>query len=105
MTGKTGVTLRGEQVVFLSQEDEAAFFHWLEKLNDFATALGAGDTILIEVKSSKLDDTQLRELIALFHRYRIDMSQLVAFETRSNKTWLRNKQAFWYDAMYEPAHV
>ena len=101
----TQVTLQARHLAFLSHSDEAAFFHWLELLKDFASCRGVFDTIEIDIASNKLQDDQLRELIALFHRYRIDMRQLEIFENRSNKGWLRNKQAYWYEAMHETAPV
>ena len=101
----TDVTLQARRVHFGSQADEAALFHWLDLLKDFATYRGVGDTIEINVVSSEIHDDQLRELIALFHRYGIDMRQLQVFATRSNKGWLRNKQAYWYEAMHETAPV
>ena len=101
----TKVTLRAHRLSFFSQTDETAFFHWLGLLKDVAVGRGDGDTIFIDVHSNKIDDEQLRELIALFHRYRIDMRQLLVFENRSNKGWLRAKEAYWYEAVYESAHA
>lgn len=101
MTSKKAVTLRAKRVQFFSQSDETAFFHWIKRLKDFATARGESDSIMIDVSNEKLEDDQLGELLALFHRYQIDMRQLVVFEHRGNKAWLRNKRAYWHHAMYE----
>lgn len=101
MTSKTAISLFARRLRFLSASDEAAFFHWLKRLKDFASARGEGDTIVIEVTQDQLDDDQLRELIALFFRYRIDMRQLSTFENSANKTWLRAKRAYWHQAMYD----
>lgn len=100
MKDQATVTLHAVRVRFLSAGDEEAFFLWLDHMKEFVTARGAGDEILIEVPHSKLSNDQLRELIALFHRYQIDMRQLAHFENRSNRAWLRNKRAYWHDAMF-----
>ena len=102
MSKKSIVTLRAKSVRFLSAQDEALFFHWLGQLEECASVRGEGDTHVIDVEKGKLRENELREIIALFHRYGIDMRQLRAFETRSNKTWLANEQAYWHGAMYEP---
>ena len=95
------VTLHAKRVTYFSPGDENAFFHWLALLKDVSRVSGHGDTLEIAVASVAIDDDQLRELIALFHRYRIDMRQLSVFENPQNQSWLRNKRAYWYDAMYE----
>ena len=103
MTSKSAVTLRAKRVQFFSQHDEDAFFYWLERLKPFATARGEGDSIMIDVATDTLDDDQLRELLALCHRYQIDMRSLLVFENRGNMAWLRNKRAYWHQAMFEIA--
>ena len=102
MSKKPVVTLRAKAVGFLSEQDEAMFFHWLRQLEEFASVRHEGDTLVIDVEKSKCHEYELRELIALFHRYAIEMRQLRAFETRSNQTWLASERAYWHRAMYEP---
>ena len=102
MSKKSIVTLRARSVRFLSRHDEAAFFHWLRAIEEFASVRGDGDAIVIDVEKDKIGADALRELIALFHRYDIEMRQLRAFETRSNKSWLANERAYWHGVMYEP---
>jgi hypothetical protein len=104
MSKNSVVTLRATAVRFLSQQDEAAFFQWLGKLQEYASVCFEGDTLVIDVETSKMCGVRgedLRELIALFFRYGIDMRQLRAFETRSNRSWLANQRAYWHSAMYE----
>ena len=103
MTQHRSVTLRAEAVRFFSEGDEAAFFGWLARLASVLTARGEGDTILLDVDRSRLESAHLRELIALFHRYQVDMRQLRVFEGRGNRTWLRDERAYWHAAMYETA--
>ena len=105
MSKKVVITLRAKAVRFLSEQDEAAFFQWLRKLEECVSLRGEGDTIVLDVEKSKLQSDELRELIALFHRYGIEMRQLRAFEIRSNKSWLANEKAYWHGAMYEPVAI
>ncbi len=101
MTTSTNVVLYARRVKFFSQGDEDALFRWLKKIKVVSDVNGNGDTIEIEIASSSISEGQLREFIALFHRYHIDMSQLAAFENGQNKSWLRNKRAYRYEAMFE----
>jgi hypothetical protein len=44
----------------------------------------------------------LRELLALFYRYKIEMSQFSVFLSEKNKKWFYdNKQAYWYKKVFK----
>jgi hypothetical protein len=46
----------------------------------------------------------LRDLIALFERYRIsDAAQLAQFLSDSNKSWFADPQKFWYKNIFDDA--
>ena len=49
----------------------------------------------------EIPEEGLRELLALFHRYKIPMVQLQQFESAQNKGWLRNPNSYWHREMYE----
>lgn len=57
--------------------------------------------VFIYLKSKKVSDVCLRELIALFHRYKIDTQLLAIFLSGKNKIWLKNDKAFWYKNMFK----
>jgi hypothetical protein len=65
-------------VLFYSQADESAFFHFAQSIKAVTRIEGSGDSILLRV-SSRPSRESLRALRALFQRYRI-----------SNKAQLRN---------------
>ncbi len=92
--------LVARSVRFFSKYDEDQLFGWLDKLECVAGYRGHGIDLLIDIKDDKLDDTSLRELLALFWRYGIDMSQLAAFESDANRAWFRDPGAYWYSKVF-----
>jgi hypothetical protein len=49
-----------------------------------------------------LADNDLRELLALFHRYKIkNMSQLKVFLNETNRPWFyENKKSYWHKKVF-----
>ncbi len=47
-----------------------------------------------------MSNESLRELIALFERYRIPMGQLAQFKTSRNESWFADPRAFWYRPVF-----
>jgi hypothetical protein len=100
MTTATTVELKVRATCFYSQLDEAAFFEWLKKLPCVSKLEGKGDTLSIRVLKPKVDEYALRELLALFQRYRIDMKQLSVFDKRGFADWFHNREAYWYESVF-----
>ena len=86
-------------VHYYSNNDENAFFDWLKKMN-FVTKIHGHINILTITVKNDLDEYDLRDLMALFYRYRIDMRSLVKFDRLDFHKWLHNKTAFWYSEMF-----
>ncbi|MCE8163066.1 MAG: leucine--tRNA ligase [Candidatus Moeniiplasma glomeromycotorum] len=82
-----GVELVCEKVIFHSQHDENAFFEWIYKIKCISRMKGMGDKDYLFVNKTKISDEDLRELIGLFYRYNIDMSQLAVFLNSENRAW------------------
>ena len=59
-----------KRVLFYSQADEAAFFHFMSSIKAVKRVEGVGDAILLHV-SSRPSQESLRDLRGLFRRYRI----------------------------------
>jgi len=63
---------------------------------------GFGKELYINVDKSKLTEADLREILALFYRYNIDMKQLEIFLSDENKFWFfDNKESFWYGKVWK----
>lgn len=86
-------------VLYHSRLDEDAFFGWLKRISCVSEFKGVGRDLWITLRRAPNDD-DLRELIALFHRYKVDMRQLAAFETPENSTWFRKPGTFWHRAVF-----
>jgi hypothetical protein len=86
-----------------SQGDERAFFEWIERIPCIERFWGSGPALYLQVPRRRISDACLRELLALFRRYDIDMSQLAQFENASNRRWFRNPAAYWYKAVFGKA--
>src|SRR4051794_2943089 len=83
--------LRCKSVWFFATADEKAFFGFAEGIKAVRDVSGEGDEILLRVVS-RPSQASLRDLIALFYRYNIEMSQLRRFCIPSNRHWFRDPQ-------------
>ena len=93
------LTLVASTVTYYSQLDETAFFEWLDRLDCVEGYRGGLSDLFITLKRrpAKRD---LRDLLALFFRYGVDMRQLARFETKSNRQWLRDPDKYWHHSMF-----
>jgi hypothetical protein len=95
------IELRARAIQYGSALDEAAFFEWLHKLPCASEFEGRGDTLYIRIASSKVDKTALRELLALFTRYGVDMRQLAVFEKPQFSRWFRDEGKYWHKSVFK----
>jgi hypothetical protein len=93
--------LEAERVRFYSEHDEAALFEWLKKIPCIKGCEGRGPAIYLQVDSNEMSESDLRELLAVFHRYAIPMRQLSIFERREFSEWFRDRRAYWYTRVFE----
>ena len=70
---------------YWSAGDEAAFFHWLHSIPGVSRVEGRGRELHIQMKSSRLSESSLRELRALFRRYEGHEGDLEVFDVPSNQ--------------------
>jgi hypothetical protein len=94
------VVLAATGVRYYSEGDEAAFFGWLDKIPCVDHYTGSGETLYITVSCKQMSEVCLRELIALFFRYRVDMKQLSVFSSAANRAWFKNPEAYWYNGVF-----
>ena len=83
-----------------SQGDERAFYEWIERIPCIQKFWGSGPALYLEVPRRRISDACLRELLALFERYDIEMSQLAQFESASNRQWFKSPSKTWYKAVF-----
>ncbi|MFQ6397593.1 hypothetical protein ACLMAJ_29625 [Nocardia sp. KC 131] len=95
----TEIALEATGVVYRSSHDEAAFFEWLDKIPAVRSYKGELRTLYITVDASA-DDESIYELVALFHRYHVDMSQLRVFDTDRIGEWFRKPNSYWYESVF-----
>jgi hypothetical protein len=96
------IYLTCKRVKFYSNKDEDAFFEWIKKIECIEKFEAAGDELYLDIASKELHDHDLRDLLALFFRYNIDMKQLQRFLTEDNRKWFfENKKMYWRQKVWD----
>ena len=95
------ITLTAEATVFYSPGDESAFFTWLKSMPFVHSVGGSGRFLDIVVTPSAMNEYDLRELLALFYRYGVNMKQLSFFSSAAQFKFLRDKRGYWYKHIFE----
>lgn len=94
--------LRVQGPTYFSQNDETAMFEWLGRIKVVREVAGEGRDLLINLKRAP-SDAQLRDLIALFFRYKMDMTTLAVLRTSKNQSWFSDRDSSWYEAVFRPS--
>ncbi len=81
--------------------DESAFFAWAQAIAAVENVSGRGRDIILAVKSKRIPDASLRELLSLFRRYHISMRQLAQFRNARNEAWFASPEAFWFKPVFD----
>ena len=98
---ETTFSLVAKEVLYYSPGDENAFFAWLDDLQCVSASRGVGHELQIRI--GRPTDAELRELIALFYRYSIEMTQLAQCVTPQNASWFRDdRSTYWYTRIFGP---
>ena len=95
------IKLECKRVLFYSELDETSFSERLDKINCIENWEGVSDSIVLNIKSKKVSDTCMRELLSLFYRYKIEMSQLLVLVNNKNEAWIKNENAYWYKKLFK----
>lgn len=88
------------RVRFYALKDEDAFFEWIKKIDCIASFEGAGPELYLDLKATRLSNDDFHELLALFDRYKIDMTQFQPLLTEENKQWLAGSGSYWHKRIY-----
>ena len=86
-------------VTYYNRNDETAFFEWLARIPCFERCEGRGRDLFIQLSRLPTDD-DLRELIAFFQRYEIDMRQLARFGAGTDRAWFREPKMSWHKRVF-----
>lgn len=89
-----------KRVTYYSEQDETAFYEWLSRIRGIKKWDCVNDEVHVELPKSSISETCLRELTALFHRYKINMQQLRQFVNDNNRQWYEKKTAYWYKGVF-----
>lgn len=90
-----------KRVTFYSQNDEMVFFEWLKRISCIGEIKGVGDELHLQISRKQISDANLRDLIAIFGRYKINMKQLAQFLNDKNKAWFKGRpKAFWLKKVF-----
>lgn len=82
-------------VLFGSPLDEKHLFEWAMDIP--GVLRWEQDTLVVR---TRLSHASLRELLALFSRYRIPMAQLAQFRTARNESWFAAPQTYWHARVF-----
>lgn len=94
------IRLDAKRVSFASPLDEEMFFSWIRSIKAVKRYYGDGIYIVLEVDERRVSEMALRELLALFDRYKISMRQLKQLETPKNRKWFKDRKNYWYKRVF-----
>lgn len=89
-----------KRVGFYSENDELCFFEWISRIKAIKKYEGVNDEIHLHIPRNKISNANLRDLTALFYRYKIDMEQLKQFLNDSNREWYAHEEAYWHKDIF-----
>ena len=92
--------IRCKKVTFYSKGDEDTFFGWAHNIPAIKEVFGDVEDIVLLIGSVSIEDSSLRELIALLYRYNLPLQQLAIFKNPSNQEWFQNENKFWYSGVF-----
>jgi hypothetical protein len=85
-------------VRFGSRLDEKHLFEWAMEIA--GVLRWEQDTLVVR---TNLSQASLRDLLALFSRYRIPMAQLARFRTARNAHWFAAPEMYWHARVFGEA--
>jgi hypothetical protein len=83
-------------VTFGSQLDERYLFEWAMQIP--GALRWEQDTLVM--KSLNLSQASLRDLLALFFRYQMQMKQLAQFRNSRNEIWFADPRTYWHSRVF-----
>lgn len=84
---------------YYSSTDEDVFFRWLQSIPSVQAVGGVGTELEISFRTRRIPGRDLREVLAIFHRYRLDKRPLAQFD-RGELSWFRDPEAYWHAEVF-----
>ncbi len=78
------IYLTCKRVIYYSILDEEMFFEWLKKIKCISNIEGAKDELYLDLIDKDMTYEDMKNFIAIFYRYKIDMTQLAKFINKYN---------------------
>ena len=88
-----------QPIEYFSNLDEEYFFTWAHDVG----CVERTHSGYLYIEEEKADEPNLRDLLGLLHRYKVDASPLAVLCNPSNEAWFKNKQAYWYSSVFKNA--
>jgi hypothetical protein len=77
---------------YFSQLDEDSFFGWVQQIPCIKSVEGG----FLHIRSRRLSEPDLRDLIAVMYRYELPMAQLQQFLNERNEGWFKSPKMYWH---------
>jgi len=92
--------IEASDVVYYSERDEANFFTWLDGIPCVTHYEGRLSTLTISISGSLLREDDVREILALYQRYEIEMTSLAVLDRPEYSSWFRDERKYWYSKIF-----
>ena len=90
------VYLNCSGIRFGSVLDEKHLFEWAREIS--GVLRWEQDTLV--VRSKRISEVALRDLLSLFNRYDIPMKQLAQFKNPKNEEWFTAPRMYWHKRVF-----
>lgn len=99
---KEDIVLACKSIWYYSTIDEDLFFEWIKRISCIIKFDAIHDELYLYIKTNIVADDDLRELIALFYRYKVEMKQLQQFLNKNNKDWFyaSKYKGYWHRRVF-----
>ncbi|MEV6255828.1 hypothetical protein AB0L97_21495 [Nocardia sp. NPDC051911] len=94
------VVIEATGVTYYSPEDEAAFFGWLDKIACVESYYGRVRTLYLTIDLEAVDEGGLCEIVALYRRYNIDLSELRVLGAGRVGPWFSDPDRWWHEGVF-----
>ena len=94
--------LEAKSVSYFSPLDERAFFEWLDRIPAVQKYEGEGLSLWLHV-DDEMSESDLGNILGLFIRYKVDLSQLAVFRNAENERWFADPRKIWFKKVFGKA--